>query len=416
MKYVLILGSNLSNRKKNLNLAIEYIRQYKSLNNEKTSILKKTNVLETKPVLIHKQNNFLNQGILIETQLSPLALLKVLKSIEEKIGRIKRDRYTAREIDIDIVWWQKGSYHHQDLTIPHIYNHVRHWVLKFLVELCPNEKNEHGYYYKNLQKEFIMNIQDFIKKKKSNEKITMLTCYDYTSAKILSHTPVDLILIGDSLGNVIKGDNDTLSVTVDEIIYHSKAVRKAMPDVFLIADMPFLSYHISEEKTIENAGRILKETGVNAIKLEGVQFISHIKKLIAASIPVMGHLGLTPQSVHAFGGYKLQAKSETQKEQLLKDALLLQEAGCFAIVLEMVPSDIAKKVSEALQIPVVGIGAGPNVDGQVLVLQDMLGMNSDFSPKFVRQYADLSNTIITAVNNYCHDVTQNKFPSNDESY
>ena len=216
----------------------------------------------------------------------------------------------------------------------------------------------------------------FRKKKLSGEKITMFTCYDYSSAKLLSETDLDVILVGDSLGNVIQGLDNTMPVTIEDMIYHTRAVRRALPDIFIVTDLPFLSYHVSKEDTVRNAGKIMKESGANAVKLEGgAEIIDSVKALIAAKIPVMGHLGLTPQSFQVFGGFKVQGKDYNTAKRIIEDALLLESAGVFAIVLEGVPEKLATLISKMLKIPTIGIGAGNNTDGQVLVFQDALGIN-----------------------------------------
>lgn len=421
-RYVLVFGSNMGDRKKNIDLAIQYLQK-------EIQFIKHSSVLETDAILSHEtfknMNVFLNQGALIESALHPPELLGLCKKVEKLVGRKKRERYGRREIDIDIVWWSQGDYHTADLTIPHEFNGGRYWVRKILNELVVIENNTKG---NNMEKNNaeqkkmyegkpIHTIHDFTKKKSSGEKITMLTCYDYTSAKLLARTSLDTILVGDSMANVMQGADTTLSVTVDDVIYHSKAVRRGFPDIFITADMPFLSYQVSDEQAVQNGGRILKESGVNAVKIEGGEnFASTVKALTRASIPVMGHLGLTPQSYHSLGGYKVQARDQLAQDFLLGDARVLQDAGAFALVLEMVPHELAKLVATELDIPVIGIGAGNDCDGQVLVFQDMLGMNTDFSPKFVRRFANLSKQIPEAVESYCEHVRGGTFPSQDEQY
>lgn len=405
--YLLVLGANLSDPQKNIENALQFLQS------QKIKIIKRSSMLNTKALLSHNAPDFINQGIVVETNLLPPQLLAELKSIEKKVGRKKRERYGAREIDIDIVWWSGGSYHSKDLQIPHVANLGRYWVRQIFNELIPQEVTMAQ---KNTSKP-IYKIQDFAQRKATKEKITMLTCYDYLSAKLLSRSSIDTLLVGDSLSNVMQGVPNTLSVTVDEIIYHSKAVRRGYPDIFVTADLPFLSYQSSDAQAVENAGRILKESNVNAVKLEGgSEFASTIKALTRASIPVMGHLGLTPQSYHSLGGYRVQAKEQDEQEKLLADALALQEAGAFAVVLELVPAQLAKEVSESLSIPTIGIGAGNSCDGQVLVWHDMLGLNLDFSPKFVRNFANLADHIAEGVEQYCQEVRTQNFPNNSESY
>ena len=251
----------------------------------------------------------------------------------------------------------------------------------------------------------------FIKNKKEGNKISMLTAYDYSTAKLLDEAGVDSILVGDSLGMVILGYENTLQVTVDDMIHHTKAVTRGVKRAYVIADMPFLSYHISVEETIRNAGRMIQEANAHAVKLEGGrEVVDKIEALIKAQIPVMGHLGLTPQSVNMMGGFKVQGKDELQAKTILEDAKLLQEAGVFAIVLECVPAKLAKLISESIDIPTIGIGAGKDCDGQVLVIQDMLGMYSDFTPKFVKKYCEVGSVIKDAVKEYKEEIQAGLFP------
>ncbi len=253
--------------------------------------------------------------------------------------------------------------------------------------------------------------------KANGEKITMLTAYDYSTAKCLDKAGVDTLLVGDSLGMTMLGYENTLAVTLEDMIHHCKAVKRGVKRALVICDMPFLSYHISPEKTVENAGCIIKETGAHAVKIEGgVEVKAHIEALIRAQIPVVGHLGLTPQSVNALGGFKVQGKSEAQAKKLIDDALLLEALGCCAIVLECIPAALATLVSERLSVPTIGIGAGAGCDGQVLVIQDMLGLYSDFVPKFVKRYADLEAVIDAAVGTYCNDVKNGAFPETKHTF
>ena len=251
----------------------------------------------------------------------------------------------------------------------------------------------------------------FIKSKKEGKKISMLTAYDYSTAKLLDEAGLDSILVGDSLGMVILGYENTLQVTVDDMIHHTKAVTRGVKRACVIADMPFLSYHISVEETIRNAGRMIQEANAHAVKLEGGrEVVDKIEALIKAQIPVMGHLGLTPQSVNMMGGFKVQGKDESQAKIILEDAKLLQEAGVFSIVLECVPAKLAKLISESIDIPTIGIGAGKDCDGQVLVIQDMLGMYSDFTPKFVKKYCEVGLVIKEAVSKYKEEIQEGLFP------
>jgi len=253
--------------------------------------------------------------------------------------------------------------------------------------------------------------------KKGKQKISMLTCYDYATACLLNKTNVDSILVGDSLGMVFQGNNDTLAVTMDQMIYHTKVVKKGAPDKFIIGDMPFLSYQITVEDAIRNAGRFLKEGGAEAIKLEGgEEIIDKIKGIIAAKIPVMGHLGLTPQSVNIFGGYKVQGKTLEGAEKILKDALLLEEAGVFAIVLECIPEKLAEIITKKLTIPTIGIGSGRLTDGQVLVINDMLGFSDKADLKFVKRYSEIGKEIIKSADLYIEEINNGKFPEEKHTY
>lgn len=260
-------------------------------------------------------------------------------------------------------------------------------------------------------------VSTFLQMKEKKEKITMLTAYDYSMAKCLDAAGVDSILVGDSLGMTMLGYENTLSVTLDDMIHHCKAVCRGTSQAMVVCDMPFMTYHVSPEKTVENAGRIIKETGAQAVKIEGGEVVSaHIKALINAQIPVMGHLGLTPQSVNMFGGFKVQGKEEAQAKKLIEDAKLLEAIGCFAVVLECIPAPLATLVSEAIAIPTIGIGAGNGCDGQVLVIQDMLGLYNDFVPKFVKPYAQLNLSVSEAVKNYCEEVKSGAFPEEKHTF
>ncbi|MBB6214018.1 3-methyl-2-oxobutanoate hydroxymethyltransferase [Anaerosolibacter carboniphilus] len=257
----------------------------------------------------------------------------------------------------------------------------------------------------------------FIEGKKKNEKISMLTAYDYSTAKLLDEAGVDSLLVGDSLGMVVLGYENTLQVTVDDIIHHCKAVARGAKRALIIADMPFLSYHVSVEESVRNAGRMIQEGNAHAVKLEGgEEVVDKVRAIVRAQIPVIGHLGLTPQSVNLFGGFKVQGKSEEQAKKMIQDALLLQEAGVFAIVLECVPEALAKLITEKLSIPTIGIGAGKYCDGQVLVTQDMLGMFSDFKPRFVKQYAQLGENMKIACKQYIEEMRTMEFPDKEHTF
>ncbi len=263
----------------------------------------------------------------------------------------------------------------------------------------------------------MITINDIKKKKKNNERIVALTAYDYLTGYLVDSCGIDIVLVGDSLGMVIKGENDTLNVTLEEMIYHAKIVRKGVKNSFLVVDLPFGSFHITVEDTIRNCIRIIKETGANGVKIEGgKKRYELIKKIVDSEIPVMGHIGLTPQSINIFGGYRVQGKSEKRIEELIEDAILLERAGCFSIVLELVPWEISKIITEKLNIPTIGIGSGPFCDGQVLVFHDMLGFNPFADFKFLRKYADLSQEIEKGIKNYIKDVKSGTYPSQDESF
>lgn len=260
-------------------------------------------------------------------------------------------------------------------------------------------------------------VMTFKAAKEVGKKLTMLTAYDYSMAKLIDESGVNGILIGDSLGMVIKGEEDTLSVTVDEIIYHTKAVKRGTKNALIVSDMPFLSYHTSIENAVLNAGRMLKEGGANAVKLEGgANVVEQIRAIVNAQIPVMGHLGLTPQSVNVFGGFKVQGKSEETIKQLVEDAIQLEKAGAFAIVLEGIPSKVAELITNSVSIPTIGIGAGAECDGQILVYQDMLGMFDNFIPKFVKQYASIGLDIKTAIKSYIEEVERGEFPQEEHTF
>lgn len=253
--------------------------------------------------------------------------------------------------------------------------------------------------------------------KKGKQPIVMITSYDSTMTRIVDEADVDIILVGDSAGMVMAGLDTTLGMTMDHMVYHTQCVTRVKPKALVIADMPFLSYQTSAPDAVRNAGRFLQEAGAHAVKLEGGQrVIEQVKAIIRSDIPVMGHLGLTPQSIHAFGGYKVQGRGEEAAKLLKENALLLQEAGVFSIVLECVPTLVAKEVSEALAIPTIGIGAGPHCDGQVLVIQDLLGMFKEFKPKFVKHYANLFEIVKDAVNTYAQEVRSGAFPAEDHCF
>lgn len=260
-------------------------------------------------------------------------------------------------------------------------------------------------------------VKTFAEMKTAGEKVTMMTAYDYTTANILDEAGMDSILVGDSASNVMAGNADTLPITIEEMIYHARSVAKACTHALVICDMPFGSYQISKEDGVRNAVRLMKETGVDAVKLEGgVEILDTVKAILQAGIPVCGHLGLTPQSVHQFGGYGLRAKEDAEAEKLIQDAKALDEVGCFAIVLEKVPASLATKVTQAVKAVTIGIGAGNGSDGQVLVYADAMGMTQGFQPKFLRRFADVRQCMADGAKAYIDAVKTCDFPSKEESY
>ncbi len=259
--------------------------------------------------------------------------------------------------------------------------------------------------------------QTLQKMKQDGEKISMLTAYDYTLARIVDQAGIDVILVGDSASNVMAGNETTVPMTLDHMIYHSSSVVKGVEKALVIADLPFMSYQVTGTEALKSAGRMMKEAGVHGVKLEGGRTIADtVRRIVNAGIPVMGHLGLTPQSIYQFGTYQVRATDDEEAEKLLEDARKLEKAGCFAIVLEKIPTELAHKVSDELSIPTIGIGAGPDCDGQVLVLHDMLGLDKKFQPRFIRRYLDLEQEINDAVQNYIDDVKNKAFPNENESY
>lgn len=260
-------------------------------------------------------------------------------------------------------------------------------------------------------------VLTFAEAKKNGEKITMLTAYDYSTAKLMEEAGINGILVGDSLGNVILGYDDTISVTMEDMIHHGRAVSRALKDTLLVLDMPFMSYETSVYDAVVNAGRLMKEAHATCVKLEGgVRVAPQIKAITEAGIPVMAHIGLTPQSINAFGGFKVQGKSLEAAENVIKDALAVQEAGAFAVVIEGVPAKLAEVITEKLTIPTIGIGAGAGCDGQILVYQDMLGMYKDFTPKFVKKYANVGEVMTEAFKNYIEEVKNGSFPTEAHCY
>jgi len=260
-------------------------------------------------------------------------------------------------------------------------------------------------------------INDLLKKKGEHKKITILTAYDYPFAKIVDEAGIDVILVGDSVGMVVQGRDNTLPVTMDEMVYHTKMVSRAVNNAMVIGDLPFMSYQVSVEEGVRNAGRFLKEAGASAVKIEGASEVAaHISAMVKSDIPVMAHIGLTPQSIHRMGGYKVQGKTDQAAARLVEEAHIAEDAGAFSIVLEAIPMNIAKKITEELSIPTIGIGAGVDCDGQVLVIHDILGLCEKYSPKFVKRFADVSGTIREGIDDYIREVKDGTFPGPEHSF
>lgn len=259
--------------------------------------------------------------------------------------------------------------------------------------------------------------QTVVDMKRTGEKISMLTAYDYTMARIIDDAGIDVILVGDSASNVMAGYDTTVPMTLDHMIYHASCVVRGVDRALVIADLPFMSYQVTSKEALISAGRMMKEAGVHGIKVEGGKpIVDTVRKIVEAGIPVMGHLGLTPQSIYKFGTYKVRATEDSEAETLLEDAKRLEEAGCFSIVMEKIPAKLAAKVTGELSIPTIGIGAGADCDGQVLVTHDMLGLNKEFNPRFLRRYADLHTVMTEAVQKYADDIKKGDFPNEDEQY
>jgi len=260
-------------------------------------------------------------------------------------------------------------------------------------------------------------IQDFLKKKSEGRKITMLTAYDYPFAQIVDEAGIDGIIVGDSLGMVVQGLENTLPVTMDEMIYHTKMVSRAVKNALVIGDMPFMSYQTGIEDAVRNAGRFLKEAGAAAVKLEGgADVVEQIRAMTRSEIPVMAHIGLTPQAIHRMGGYKIQGKTEGSAKRLIEEAHMVEDAGAFAVLLEGIPMKLAKKITRELSVPTIGIGAGPFCDGQVLVLHDVIGLFERFVPKFVKRYANLKDEALKAIRTYREEVEKGEFPSEEQGF
>jgi 3-methyl-2-oxobutanoate hydroxymethyltransferase len=260
-------------------------------------------------------------------------------------------------------------------------------------------------------------VQDFLKKKRENKKIVMLTAYDFPFAQIVDEAGIDAILVGDSLAMVVQGLENTIPITMDEMIYHTRMVSRAAKNAMVIGDMPYLSYQISIGEAVRNAGRFLKEAGAQAVKLEGGREVADkVTAFTAAEIPVMSHIGLTPQALHRMGGYKVQGKTEEAAQRLIEDAKMLEDAGAFSLIIEAVPADLARRITEEISIPTIGIGGGPYCDGQVLVIHDVLGLFERFTPKFVKKYGNLKEAALKAINEYKDEVEKGSFPGKEHSF
>ncbi|WP_138430735.1 3-methyl-2-oxobutanoate hydroxymethyltransferase [Fodinibius saliphilus] len=259
--------------------------------------------------------------------------------------------------------------------------------------------------------------QTVVEMKEQGEKISMLTAYDFTMARIIDQAGIEVILVGDSASNVMAGHETTVPMTMEQMIYHTSCVVRGADKALVIADLPFMSYQVTANEALTNAGRMMKEAGAHGVKLEGGEVVADtVEKIVNAGIPVMGHLGLTPQSIYKFGTYKVRATENAEADQLMEDAKRLEEAGCFSLVLEKIPATLAAKVTEAISIPTIGIGAGDQCDGQVLVTHDMLGLNKEFNPSFLRRYADMHSSMTDAVQQYITDIKSGDFPNDNEQY
>src|SRR6266568_3623950 len=367
------LGSNLGDRAGHLAHARARLAAL-----PRTQLVRASRVEETAPLGPIAQGPYLNQMVLLETELEPVELLRHLHAIEAERGRVRTVRWGPRTLDLDVVRYGERTVRQPELTIPH-----------------PELPH-----------------RDFWRR-----EIAELTCYDALFARLLDASGVDILLVGDSVNQVLAGAETTLSATLEQMIYHTKIVRRGAQRAMVVCDLPFLSYQVSPQDAIRNAGRVLQETGCHAVKLEGGRPMAEtVRALVEIGIPVMGHLGLTPQSVHALGGYRVQGRDEPTAERLKGDARALEEAGAFSLVLELVPAPLASQITKALTIPTIGIGAGPACDGQVLVLHDMLGLNEEFAAKFVKRYAALAEDVREAVRLFAAEVREGRYPGPEHSF
>ncbi|HET6578334.1 MAG TPA: 3-methyl-2-oxobutanoate hydroxymethyltransferase [Gemmatimonadales bacterium] len=395
------LGSNLGDRAAHLGAARAALAGL-----PETRLVAASRVEETAPLAGMSQPPYLNQMVLLETRLGPRALLDACQAIEHAEGRVRSERWGARTLDLDIVRYGRRHVAEPGLIIPHPELPNRDFWLRELAELEPMSADARP-----------LTVPDLLAMKASGRRIVMLTCYDAAFARLLEQADVDVLLVGDSLNQVLAGRDSTLSATLDQMIYHAASVRRGSGRALVFVDLPFLTYQVSVPEAIRNAGRVLQETGAHGVKLEGGRPMAEtVRALVDRGIPVLGHLGLTPQSVHALGGYRVQGRDDASAERLSADALALEEAGACGIVLELLPSALAGRISAALTIPTIGIGAGPGCDGQVLVLHDMLGLNEGFSPKFLKHYAELGQAVRAAVRGYASEVRQGSYPGPEHSF
>jgi len=434
------IGANEGDREGNIKMALDLLR-----NSEDIRIIAVSSLYRTKVLGGSTQPDFLNCVVRISTELDPHSLLKAAKSIEEILGRQPGTHMQPRPMDIDILLYDNLEIQSEDLRIPHSRLTQRRFVLEPLLEIAPEAVDPASstpladFVKKTLSQDVTRIREDgrsempdshsykpdpgkittrtFRRLKAEGTKIAVLTAYDFPTARILDEAGIDCIMVGDSAGTVVAGHPTTLPITMDQMIFLTQAVARGGKRALVVGDMPFMSFQTSEGEAIHNAGRFLKEGGAQAVKLEGGSEIAPlILKMVDFGIPVMGHIGLTPQSINKFGAHLIMGKTEKQKKCLLQSAQALQDAGCFAIVLESVLPDVAKEITAAVRVPTIGIGAGPNCDGQVLVISDMIGLFEEFRPKFVRVYADVAGVIRKAAKEYIEDVRNSRFPGEEETY
>ena len=395
------LGSNLGDRAAQLDAARAALASLPG-----TRLAAASRVEETPPLGGMAQPPYLNQMVLLETRLGPRELLEACQAIERAAGRTRTEHWGARTLDLDIVRYGGRRVAEPGLIIPHPELPNRDFWLRELAELESMSADARP-----------LTVPDLLAMKAAGRPIVMLTCYDAAFARLLEQADVDVLLVGDSLNQVLAGRDSTLSATLDQMIYHAASVRRGSGRTLVFVDLPFLTYQVSVAEAIRNAGRVLQESGAHGVKLEGGRPMAEtVRALVDRGIPVLGHLGLTPQSVHALGGYRVQGRDASAAERLLADARALEEAGACGIVLELLPAALAQRISESLTIPTVGIGAGPGGDGQVLVLHDMLGLNEQFNPKFLKRYAELSDVVRAAVRSYADDVRGSRYPGAEHSF